>query len=272
MHAAVPRLRAAGLSAGYGLGRVLDGIDLAIEPGGVTALVGPNGSGKSTLLRALARLLAPEQGQVLLDGADIRSRPTRAVARELGLLPQAPEVPDALTVEELVARGRFPHRGPLSPLRAEDRRRIEAALAMTATTELRARPVDELSGGQRQRAWIAMALAQDTDTMLLDEPTTYLDLAHRVEVLDLLWRLNREEGRTVVLVLHDLNEAARYADRIVALSDGRVRADGAPADVLTAGLLEDVFGLPCRVLEDPETGTPLVLPPALRPVAPLSAR
>lgn len=258
----VPRLRAAALSAGYGRALVLDDIDLEVAPGEITALVGPNGSGKSTLLRALGRLLGPRGGHVLLDGTDIRTRPTRAVARELGLLPQAPETPEALTVEELVARGRFPHRGALSPMRSDDRRRIEAALEMTATADLRTRRVDELSGGQRQRAWIAMALAQNSATMLLDEPTTHLDLAHRVEVLDLLWRLNRDEGRTIVLVLHDLNEASRYADRIVALADGRVRADGPPASVLTTDVLEDVFGLSCQVLEDPETGTPLVVPSA----------
>ena len=257
-----PRLHAAALTAGYGRARVLHGIDLRVEPGGITALVGPNGSGKSTLLRALGRLIAPQGGHVLLDGQHISSRPTRAVAREVGLLPQAPDVPEALTVGELVARGRFPHRRLLSPMRSHDRQRIEESLAMTATADLRDRPVDELSGGQRQRAWIAMALAQDTPTMLLDEPTTYLDLAHRVEVLDLLWRLNRHQGRTIVLVLHDLNEAGRYADRIVALADGRVRADGAPADVLTPDALEAIFGLSCRVLDDPVTGTPLVVPSA----------
>ena len=257
-----PRLHALALGAGYGRGRVIDGVDLRIAPGGVTALVGSNGSGKSTLLRTLARLIAPESGHVLLDGEDIRSRPTRAVARELGLLPQTPEAPDGLTVGELVARGRFPHRGLLTPMRAADRMAVADALAMTATTDLRDRPVDELSGGQRQRAWIAMALAQETPTMLLDEPTTHLDLAHRVEVLDLVWRLNREQGRTIVLVLHDLNEAGRYADRIIALADGRIRADGPPAEVLTAEVLEEVFGLACQVLEDPVTGTPLVVPSA----------
>lgn len=267
------RLRSEALQLSYGAGAVVKGVDLALPAGGITAIIGPNGCGKSTLLRAFARLLAPLTGTVLLDGTDVHRRPTRDVARELGLLPQGATAPDGLTVEDLVARGRYPHRGRWRPWSAEDQRQVDAALQQTAMVDLRDELVDELSGGQRQRAWIAMALAQDTPTMLLDEPTTYLDLAYQIDVLDLLARLNRERGRTIVLVLHDLNEAARYADRIVAMRDGRVAADGPPAKVLTAVTVEHVFGLRCQILEDPETGGPLVIPSTRRvaPNAPLAA-
>jgi len=264
MKPAAYRLRTAALSVSYDAGPVVDGVDLALPAGEITAIIGPNGCGKSTLLRTLARLLAPETGVVLLDGSDVHRRPTRDVARELGLLPQGAPCPDGLTVEDLVARGRYPHRGRWRPWSAQDQEQVDAAIEQTAMTDLRDRPVDQLSGGQRQRAWIAMALAQDTPTMLLDEPTTYLDLAHQIEVLDLLARLNRERGRTIVLVLHDLNEAARYADRIVAMRDGRIAADGPPADVLTQSTVKQVFGLHCQILEDPETGAPLVVPSTRR--------
>lgn len=254
------RLRAEALQVSYGAQPVVKGVDLALPAGEITAIIGPNGCGKSTLLRALARLLAPLAGVVMLDGADVHGRATREVARELGLLPQGATCPDGLTVEDLVARGRYPHRGRWRPWSAQDQEHVDAAIEQTTMGDLRGHLVDELSGGQRQRAWIAMALSQDTPTMLLDEPTTYLDLAHQIEVLDLLARLNRERGRTIVLVLHDLNEAARYADRIVAMRDGRIAADGSPAEVLTADTLEQVFGLRCQILVDPETGRPLVVP------------
>ena len=254
------RLSARDLRLSYGGDEVVRGVDLTLPAGGVTAIVGPNGCGKSTLLRALARLLRPRSGSVLLDGSDIHRRPTREVARELGLLPQGAVVPEGITVEELVARGRHPHRGRWRPWSAADQAHVDAALLQTDLCELRRRPLDELSGGQRQRAWIAMALAQDTATMLLDEPTTFLDLAHRVEVLELLGRLNREQDRTVVFVLHDLNEAARHADRIVAMRAGKIAADGPPAEVLTEATLHHVFGLSCRIIDDPESGTPLVVP------------
>lgn len=255
-------LRTEALQVSYGADPVVKGVDLALPAGEITAIIGPNGCGKSTLLRAFARLLAPLAGVVLLDGTDVHRRPTREVARELGLLPQGATCPEGLTVEELVARGRYPHRGRWRPWSADDQELVDAALEQTAMVDLRDELVDELSGGQRQRAWIAMALSQDTPTMLLDEPTTYLDLAHQIEVLDLLARLNRERGRTIVLVLHDLNEAARYADRIVAMRDGRIAADGPPATVLTAATVEEVFGLSCQILEDPQTGAPLVIPRA----------
>lgn len=268
MSSAPDRLRAHDLSLGYGSNPVVvDGLDLALPAGGITAIIGPNGCGKSTLLRALGRLMAPTSGVVLLDGSDVQHRPTRDVARELGLLPQGATCPDGLTVEDLVARGRYPHRGRWRSWSTRDQEHVDAAIEQTNLTDLRDRLVDQLSGGQRQRAWIAMALAQDTQTMLLDEPTTYLDLAHQIEVLDLLARLNRERGRTIVLVLHDLNEAARYADRIVAMRDGRIAADGPPATVLTQATVERVFALPCRILHDPETGSPLVIPSARRGAA-----
>jgi len=255
-----PLLRAEGLTLAYGDRAVVHELDLVIPRGRVTAVVGANGCGKSTLLRALARLLGPRAGTVLLEGQPIARLPTKEVARRLGLLPQSPVAPDGLAVEDLVARGRYPHQGPFRQWSARDEAAVEAALAATATTALRDRPLDELSGGQRQRAWIAMTLAQETEIVLLDEPTTFLDLAHQVEVLDLLGELVAEHGRTVVMVLHDLNQACRYADHLVAMRNGRVYATGAPADVVDAALVAEVFGLAARIIEDPETGAPLCLP------------
>ncbi len=256
-------LRAAEVRVGYGERAVLDGLELDIAPGTVTAVVGPNGSGKSTLLKTLARLLRPDAGAVFLDGAEIASLPTAAVARRLAVLPQGPTAPGGLTVGELVEQGRYPHAGPLRMLRMQDHEAIRTALALTDMTTYAARPLDGLSGGERQRAWIALALAQDTPTLLLDEPTTFLDIGHQLEVLDLIRRLNRERGLTIVLVLHDLNQAARYAERLVVLDRGRVVADGAPQDVLTTALLAEVFGVRARILADPESGAPLCLPYAV---------
>ncbi len=253
-------LEASGLSLGYGSTSIIEQLDLGIPMGRITALVGPNACGKSTLLRGLARLLAPRSGSVLLDGQEIHRLPTRQVATRLGLLPQAPVAPDGLTVEDLVGRGRYPHQSWRQQWSIADEQAVERALELTGTADLRLRLVDELSGGQRQRAWIAMALAQETPLLLLDEPTTYLDLAHQVEVLDLLHRLNEEESRTVVLVIHDLNLAARYADHMVAMHEGRIAAQGAPGSVLTEALVQSVFGLDCRVIEDPVSRTPMVLP------------
>jgi len=253
-------LRAERLELGYGARTVVRGLDLVLPPGRITAIVGANACGKSTLLRGLARLLAPAAGAVLLDGKELARTPTRDVAHALGLLPQGPVAPEGVTVADLVARGRYPHQGLLRRWTAEDGATVEWALRATRTAKLRDRVLDELSGGQRQRAWIAMALAQDTELLLLDEPTTYLDLAHQVEVLDLLADLNEQQGRTVVLVLHDLNQAARYAHHLVAMRDGRVHAQGAPADVVDARLVADVFGLAAAVVRDPVAGTPLCLP------------
>ncbi len=253
-------LEARGLSVGYGSREVLHALDCPIPDGLVTAIVGANASGKSTLLRTMARLLKPSAGAVMLDGQAIASLPTREVARRLGFLPQSPTAPEALTVEDLVGRGRFPHQRMGRRVSKEDRAAVDWALEVTDTAVLRERPVDQLSGGQRQRVWIAMALAQDTPILLLDEPTTYLDLSHQLEVLDLLTALNRERGRTVVMVLHDLNQAARYADHLVALRDGLVHAAGPPAEVVDAEMVQAVLGVACRVIPDPVTGTPMVVP------------
>jgi iron complex transport system ATP-binding protein len=253
------RLATKQLTLAYGRREVIRDLDVEIPDRSFTVIIGANGCGKSTLLRALARVLKPARGTVLLDGKAIGDYPSRQIARVIGLLPQSPITPDGVTVAELVSRGRFPHQGALRRESAEDRAVIERCLAETGLTELRERPVAELSGGQRQRAWIAMALAQDTELLLLDEPTTYLDLAHQIEVLDLCARLH-EAGRTVVAVLHDLNQAARYASHLIALRDGEVIAAGPPDHVITAELVERAFGLRARIIEDPESGTPLIIP------------
>jgi len=257
--AAAP-LAARDVSLAYDDHLVVDGLSLDIPAGRVTVIVGANACGKSTLLRGLARLLRPKGGAVLLDGSDIHRLPTREVATRLGLLPQQPVAPDGITVADLVGRGRHPHQRWFRQWSVKDETAVAAALEATGMTAEADRPVDELSGGQRQRAWIALALAQGTDLMLLDEPTTFLDLAHQVEVLDLLAELNEREGRTVVLVLHDLNLACRYAQHLVALRGGAVVAEGPPGEVVTAELVADVFGLAAEIVADPLTGTPLVLP------------
>ena len=258
---AAPRsLAASQLSSGYGRRVVVDNVDLTIPTGAITVIVGANACGKSTLLKTMARILVPVQGAVLLDGQAIGSIPTRELARRLGLLPQQPVAPEGIAVADLVGRGRHPHHGLFATWTGQDREVVEQALTATGTAELADRSVDELSGGQRQRVWIAMALAQRTDVLLLDEPTTFLDLAHQVEVLDLLTDLNRSRGTTVVMVLHDINLAARYADHVIAMRDGRVAAAGAPAEVLDAALMSEVFGLDCVVMTDPVSSTPLVVP------------
>ncbi|GAA4545586.1 ABC transporter ATP-binding protein [Pseudonocardia xishanensis] len=254
------RLAAESVRLGYGERTIVDDLDLEIVQGTVTAVIGPNGCGKSTLLRALGRLLAPAKGQVLLDGKRIDRMPTKEVAAVLGLLPQAPTAPEGLTVGDLVARGRHPHQAWYRQWSADDEEAVAEALDWTGIADLAERPVDELSGGQRQRAWISMALAQGTELLLLDEPTTFLDLSHQVEVLELVTRLNTERGRTVVMVLHDLNLAARYADRLVAMKNGAIMAQGRPADVVTEPLLREVFGLEAKVVPDPVAGTPMVVP------------
>jgi iron complex transport system ATP-binding protein len=256
-------LNARGLRAGYGEREVLHGVDVPLPAGRITAIVGANACGKSTLLRAFARLLRPTRGAVLLDGEEIASLPTREVARRLGFLPQSPVPPEGLTVEDLVRRGRFPHR---RLGRRDDASKVEWALGVTGIEDLRERPLDQLSGGQRQRAWIAMALAQDTGILLLDEPTTYLDLAHQLEVLDLLADLN-DQGRTIGLVLHDLNHACRYAHHLVALKDGVVHAAGPPGEIVDEALVHAVFGLRSRIIPDPVTGTPLCVPVTRRAMA-----
>ncbi|GAA5206506.1 ABC transporter ATP-binding protein [Streptomyces thinghirensis] len=253
------RLAARGVSVGYGARTVIDELDVAIPPGVITTIIGPNGCGKSTLLRTLSRLLKPTRGTVVLDGEDIVTLRTRDVAKKLGLLPQAPVAPDGLTVSDLVARGRHPHQSWLRQWSSDDAAVVERALAMTGVSDLADRPVDSLSGGQRQRVWISMTLAQGTDLLLLDEPTTYLDLAHAIDVLDLVDDLH-ESGCTVVMVLHDLNLATRYSDNLVVMREGAVLAQGHPRDVITAELLHEAFGLRAKVIDDPVGDRPLIVP------------
>jgi ABC-type cobalamin/Fe3+-siderophores transport system ATPase subunit len=255
-----PRLAGSGLRVGYDQRTIIHELDLAIPDDSFTVIVGPNACGKSTLLRALARLLKPTQGHVLLDGQEITRFPSKEVAKRIGLLPQTSIAPDGISVIDLVSRGRYPHQSILKRWSAADEAAVIAAMEATNVSELSGRLVDELSGGQRQRVWVAMALAQDTPLLLLDEPTTFLDITHQVELLDLFTRLNQEGGRTLVAVLHDLNQAARYATHLIAMRDGRVVAQGAPADIVTAELVEEVFGLRCRIIDDPESHTPLVIP------------
>ncbi|AZM63072.1 MULTISPECIES: ABC transporter ATP-binding protein [unclassified Streptomyces] len=258
----VNRLSAENVTLAYDQRVIAEQLSVEIPDNSFTVIVGPNACGKSTLLRALSRMLKPSAGRVLLDGQVIQSMPAKKVARTLGLLPQSSIAPDGITVGDLVARGRYPHQGLLRQWSAEDERVVRESMARTRVGELAERYVDELSGGQRQRVWIAMALAQQTPLLLLDEPTTYLDIQHQIDVLDLCADLHEEQGRTLVAVLHDLNHAARYATHLVALREGRVIAQGAPKDIVTAGLVEEVFGLRCQVIDDPATGTPLVVPAA----------
>ena len=248
------------LSSGYDDTLILDDLDLDVPSGKITVIVGANACGKSTLLRTMSRLLAPRKGQVLLDGKSIHKIPSRELARTLGLLPQSPIAPEGITVADLVSRGRNPHQKMFARWTREDDEAVAAALNATQTATLAERSVDELSGGQRQRVWIAMALAQQTEVLLLDEPTTFLDIAHQVEVLDLLTDLNRERGTTIVMVLHDLNLAALYADFLVAMNGGRLHMAGAPQDVLTEKMVTEVFGLESRIINDPTSGRPMMLP------------
>jgi iron complex transport system ATP-binding protein len=250
-----------GVTLAYDRLVVAEDLTVEIPAGSFTVIIGPNGCGKSTLLRALARTLKPRAGRVLLDGAPMDGMRTKAIARRLALLPQSPIAPEAITVGDLVARGRYPHQGLLRQWSPEDARAVDAAMGATEVTDLEERFVSDLSGGQRQRAWLAMALAQETDLLLLDEPTTFLDIAHQYEVMDLCARLH-EEGRTLVAVLHDLNQAARYGSHVIAMKDGRVVAQGPAEEVVTQALVRDVFGLAARVVPDPETGTPMVVPAA----------
>ncbi|GHB62321.1 ABC transporter [Streptomyces xanthochromogenes] len=261
------RLSAESVTLGYDQRVIAKDLSVEIPDRSFTVIVGPNACGKSTLLRALSRMLKPSEGQVLLDGQAIHSLPAKKVARTLGLLPQSSIAPDGITVGDLVARGRYPHQGLLRQWSPEDERIVQESMAATGVGELGERYVDELSGGQRQRVWIAMALAQQTPLLLLDEPTTFLDIQHQIEVLDLCAQLHEEQGRTLVAVLHDLNQAARYASHLIAMRDGEVVAEGTPSSVVTAELVERVFGVRCQVIPDPQTGTPLVVPAAPRRAA-----
>ncbi|GKX56021.1 iron-dicitrate ABC transporter ATP-binding protein [Leminorella grimontii] len=248
------------LSAGYGEKTILQDISLKIAAGKITSIVGANACGKSTLLRTISRLLPPSQGQVLLDGKSVHHSPTRILARTLGLLPQSPIAPEGITVGDLISRGRHPHHGLMSRWNIKDDEAVANALKMTKTAELIDRDVDRLSGGQRQRVWIAMALAQETDILLLDEPTTFLDVTHQVEVLDLLVDLNLQRGITIVMVLHDLNLAARYSDYLLAMINGRVHAHGNPHEVLTNDMIQAVFGLNNHIIQDPVSSIPMMIP------------
>jgi len=253
-------LRAEHLRLAYERLEVVADLSVTIPPGRITAIVGANACGKSTLLRGLARLLKPAGGIVQLDGRNIHELPTKELAAKLGILPQTPVAPEGITVADLVARGRYPHQTWLRQWSSADEQAVAEALEATATLELAERPVDELSGGQRQRVWIAMALAQGTEILLLDEPTTFLDLAHQVEVLDLLVDLNRRDGRTIVLVLHDLNHACRYSHHLIAMRRGAIVTEGRPSEVVTRELVREVFALACQIAPDPVCGTPMVIP------------
>ena len=252
-------LLARDITLGYGDTRIVSDLSLEVPDGSFTIIIGPNACGKSTLLRGFARLLRPSTGVVLLDGAELRTLKPKAAARRLGLLPQSSIAPDGITVADLVGRGRFPHQNAMRTWSREDERAVADALAATNTTGLSRRLVDELSGGQRQRVWVAMALAQQTGHLLLDEPTTFLDIAHQIDLMELFADLHRS-GTTLLAVLHDLNHAARYATHLVAMRDGMIVAQGDPREIITAELVEAVFDLPCTVITDPVAGTPLVIP------------
>ncbi|MGO1926493.1 MAG: ABC transporter ATP-binding protein [Brachybacterium tyrofermentans] len=256
-------LRTESLRVGYDRLVICESVDLQILRGSYTAVIGPNGCGKSTLLRAIARVLPFTAGSVVLDGQDIRKVPTKELATRLGLLPQTSLAPDGIRVSDLVARGRYPHQGMFDRWSARDEAAVIAALEATGIADLSGRPVEELSGGQRQRVWVAMALAQETPVLLLDEPTTFLDITHQYGLLELFERLRSSSDRTIVVVLHDLNQAARFADHLVVMKDGDVVAAGPPAEILTAQLVEEVYELPCRIMPDPETGAPMVIPRAM---------
>ena len=253
-------LEAQSLSLAYDGRPVVDDLSVTVPAGKVTVIVGANACGKSTLLRGLARLLSPVSGTVYLDGKSIHAMPTKQVATMLGLLPQSPTAPEGIRVSDLVGRGRYPHQGWFRSWTKDDDEAVAQALLATDTLELASRSVDELSGGQRQRVWIAMALAQDTDLLLLDEPTTFLDVSHQVEVLDVLTDLNQRQGTTIVIVLHDLNLAARYGDHLLAMKDGGIVGEGTPESVVTAESVESIFGMPSQVVPDPVSGTPMVVP------------
>ncbi|MFC0559109.1 ABC transporter ATP-binding protein [Halalkalibacter alkalisediminis] len=255
-----PSIQTTGLSIGYHDRLLFEDLDLTIPRGEISVFVGSNGCGKSTLLRSIARLLKPTQGSILLEGKDVHHMSSKEVAKKMGILPQSPISPEGLTVHDLVKQGRYPHQSWLKRWTEDDSEKVEAAMKATRVDELRNRPVDELSGGQRQRAWIAMTLAQDTDVILLDEPTTYLDMTHQIEILDLLFELNESHSRTIIMVLHDINLASRYAHNIIAIKDGTVFRQGTPEAIINCELVRAVFGMECQVAIDPLFGTPHCIP------------
>lgn len=260
MSANLTRLRGENLTLGYGKKTVAEDLHVAIPDGHFTAIIGPNGCGKSTLLRTLSRLMTPLHGNVFLDGEQIQRYASKEVARRIGLLAQNAITPGDITVQELVARGRYPHQPLFTRWRKEDEAAVASAMQATGITDLAAQSVDTLSGGQRQRAWIAMVLAQETSIMLLDEPTTWLDISHQIDLLELLSDLNRTQGFTLAAVLHDLNQACRYATHLIALRDGKIVAEGAPKKIVTPELIERIYGMRCMIIDDPVAGTPLVVP------------
>ncbi|MGL5701096.1 MAG: iron-enterobactin ABC transporter ATP-binding protein [Kluyvera sp.] len=256
----VARLRGDQLTLAYGKKTIAESLNVTIPDGHFTAIIGPNGCGKSTLLRTLSRLMTPVHGHVYLDGEEIQQYASKEVARRIGLLAQNATTPGDISVQELVARGRYPHQPLFSRWRQEDEDAVQGAMQATGIVNLANQSVDTLSGGQRQRAWIAMVLAQDTSIMLLDEPTTWLDISHQIDLLELLSELNRERGFTLAAVLHDLNQACRYATHLIALRDGKIVAEGAPKEIVTPELIEAVYGLRCMIIDDPVAHTPLVVP------------
>lgn len=260
MSATTTRLRGENLTLGYGKKTVAQGLNVSIPDGHFTAIIGPNGCGKSTLLRTLSRLMTPQSGSVYLDGEQIQRYASKEVARRIGLLAQNATTPGDITVQELVARGRYPHQPLFTRWRKEDDAAVTRAMQATGITDLANQSVDTLSGGQRQRAWIAMVLAQETAIMLLDEPTTWLDISHQIDLLELLSDLNRTQGYTLAAVLHDLNQACRYATHLIALRDGKIVAEGAPKAIVTPDLIERIYGMRCMIIDDPVAGTPLVVP------------
>lgn len=260
------RLRGENLTLGYGKKIIVRDLSVAIPDGHFTAIIGPNGCGKSTLLRTLSRLMTPSEGSVFLDGEQIQRFASKEVARRIGLLAQNATTPGDITVQELVARGRYPHQPLFTRWRKEDDEAVSRAMAATGITDLAQQSVDTLSGGQRQRAWIAMVLAQETSIMLLDEPTTWLDISHQIDLLELLSELNRTQGYTLAAVLHDLNQACRYATHLIALRDGEIVAQGAPKEIVTPELIERIYGMRCMIIDDPVAGTPLVVPLGKRAV------
>ncbi len=257
------RLETTKLDIAYEERLIVEDLNIQIPQGKITALVGANGSGKSTILKTMARIMAPKAGNVLLDGKSIHKQSTREVAKQLAILPQNPTAPEGLTVTELVSYGRFPYQKGFGSMRAEDKRMIEWAIEVTGMTEFHDRPIDQLSGGQRQRAWIAMALAQETDILFLDEPTTFLDMAHQLEVLQLLEQLNATANRTIVMVVHDLNHASRYAHHMIGIKKGKAIAQGSPVEVMNSDVLREVFNIEADIVIDPRSGVPLCLPYAL---------
>ncbi|WOF24109.1 ABC transporter ATP-binding protein [Microbacterium betulae] len=256
-------IEVAGVRVGYDRRVICEDVSLTIPAGGYTAIIGPNACGKSTLLRAVARILPHAVGSILLDGQDISSIPTKKLATRLGLLPQSSLSPEGIRVADLVARGRYPHQGMFDRWSKTDEQIVVEAMAATGISDLSGRPVDELSGGQRQRVWVAMVLAQQTPTLLLDEPTTFLDITHQYGLLELFETLRRELERTIVVVLHDLNQAARYASHLIVMKDGDIVTAGPPSEIITAELIDEVYELPCRIVPDPETGAPMVIPKAV---------